>query len=600
MADMPCEMGPFGFAIAGFLLSAMATAALRPIARRLGVVAPPRADRWHERPTPLLGGVAIMLALLGCAAFLPALPPPVRVLLAGGCALFLLGLLDDVRPLRPETKLFGQMAVAAATIGFGLDLGATASPAVNAAFTFLWIVGLTNAFNLLDNMDGLAAGVAAIAVSFRLVFFIGEGEAVAADLAAGLVGALLGFLVFNTAPASIFLGDAGSMLIGFLVAGLTLVSDSAHTRSAVSVVVLPVLVLLVPIFDTVFVTCTRILANRAVSAGGRDHTSHRLVQLGLSEREAVGILYVASFLGGAVAFFSRQFGFSYGVVLAALLLIGTGLAGVLLSQVKISYASAPLGEERWLRRFFLRIPYRRQLATFAIDTASIVLAYYCAYVLRFDGLAGENAIRFAESLPIVVSCQLVALALFRAHRGDWRYASVSDVWRLVKAAALGCFSTVVAIVGVHHFRGYSRAVLVLDGILLFAFLGGMRFGFLMLAELFRGRRRDGRRVLVYGAGDLGEIALRQLLQDRSRGPRPVGLIDDDPSKRGLEIHGCPVLGGGADLGVILRERSIAALVMADPELPHDRAREIESTCQSHDVDVLPLGFLFPSGRAATR
>lgn len=593
-------MGPLGFALAGFLLSAMATAALRPLARRVGVVAPPRADRWHDRPVPLLGGVAIALALLVCAALLPTIPTKVLVLLAGGAALFLLGLLDDVRPLRPATKLAGQMAVAAGTIAFGLELGPTSSPAVNALFTFLWIVGLTNAFNLLDNMDGLAAGVAAIAISFRLVFFIGEGDVVAADLAAGFLGALLGFLVFNTAPASIFLGDAGSMLIGFAVAGLTLVSDSAHTRSAVSVLVLPVLVLLVPIFDTVFVTCTRVLANRAVSVGGRDHTSHRLVQLGLSEREAVGILYLASFLGGAVAYFSRLFGFSYGVVLAALLLIGTGLAGVLLSQVHISYASAPLGEERWLRRLFFRIPYRRQLATFALDTASIVLAYYCAYVLRFDGLEGENAARFAESLPIAVSCQLVALALFRTHRGAWRYAAVSDVWRLVKATFGGCLATAVAIVGVHHFRGYSRAVLVLDAVLLFAFLGGTRLGFLLLAELFRGRRRDGRGVLVYGAGDLGEIALRQLLQDRSRGPRPVGLIDDDPSKRGLEIHGCPVLGGGAELGAILRERSIAALVMADPELPYDRAREIETTCQSHDVDVLRMGFLFPSLRTATR
>jgi UDP-GlcNAc:undecaprenyl-phosphate/decaprenyl-phosphate GlcNAc-1-phosphate transferase len=585
-------MGPFGLALAGFLLSAAATAALRPVARRLGVVAPPRPDRWHTRPVPLLGGAAIMLALAVSAAFFDAFPPRVIALLAGGLALFALGLVDDVRPLRPGTKLFGQMAVATLAIACGLELGPTSSPAVNALFTFVWIVGLTNAFNLLDNMDGLAAGVAAIATLFRLVFFLNEGDAMGAELASAFVGALLGFLVFNTAPASIFLGDAGSMPIGFLVAGLTLISDSAHTRSAVSVLVLPVLILLVPIFDTVFVTCTRILANRAVSVGGRDHTSHRLVKLGLSEREAVGILYAASFLGGAVAYFSRRVGFSYGVVLAALLLIGTGLAAILLSQVRIQYASSPLRDERWERRLLLGLPYPRQLATYAVDTASIVLAYYCAWVLRFETLEGANAARFAESLPVVVACQLLALTLFRIHRGAWRYAALSDVKRLVKGTLCGSVLTVLAIVGVFHFDGYSRAVVVLDALLLFAFLGGTRLGFLLLADFFRGRRAHARDVLVYGAGDLGEIAVRQLLQDRGHGRRPVGLLDDDPSKRGLEIHGTPVLGGGAELGAILASRAITAVVMADPGLPVERAQEIATTCSRHDVAVLPMGFLF--------
>ena len=233
-------MGPLGFGLLGFAISLGATAALKPLAARLGVVAPPRADRWHARPTPLLGGAAIVLALLGCALLLPEHPPQVLVLLGGGAALFGLGLLDDLRPLRPATKLLAQAAVAAAVIALGLELAPTASPTVNALFTFVWIVGLTNAFNLLDNMDGLAAGVAAIAILFRLCFFLGEGEVVEADLAAAFLGALLGFLVFNFSPASIFLGDAGSLLIGFLDAGLRLVAESAHTRSAVSVLLLPV------------------------------------------------------------------------------------------------------------------------------------------------------------------------------------------------------------------------------------------------------------------------------------------------------------------------------------------------------------------------
>lgn len=592
-------MGAVGFALAGFAVAAAATAALRPLALRAGVVAPPRADRWHARPTPLLGGVAIVLALAVSTALLPALPPQVVVLLGGSALLFGLGLIDDLRPLRPMTKLLSQGVVAALVIAFGLALAPTSSPTINALFTFVWIVGLTNAFNLLDNMDGLAAGVAAIAVLFRLFFFLGDGDAVGVALSAAFLGALVGFLLFNFSPASIFLGDAGSLLIGFLVAGLNLIADSPHTRSAVSILLLPVLLLLVPIFDTVLVTSTRILANRAVSVGGRDHTSHRLVQLGLSEREAVGCLYLASALGGAVAYFSRSFGISYGGVLAALLVIGTGLAGILLSQVRVPYASAPLARERWLRRFLLRVPYPRQLATFAADGASIVLAYYCAYVLHFEGLSEAAARRFAESLPIVLACQLFPLALFRTHRGAWRYAALSDVLRLLKATALGSTATALAIVGVFHFAGYSWAVLVLDALLLFAFLAGTRLGFRLLAERLRGRR-SGAGVLVYGAGDLGELAVRELLRDRGDTGRPVGLLDEDPRKRGLEIHGTPVLGSIADLNALLASRTIATVVMADPDLTHERAREIETTCRRHEVGVLSMPHLLrdTSGRTA--
>ncbi len=584
-------MGPLAFLAGGFALATAATALLRPLARRLGAVAPPRPDRWNPRPTPLLGGIAIAIPVAAAALLLPPGSRDALVLVAGASALGALGLLDDLRPLSPRIKLASQILVALGVVTLGLALEPTSSLLVNALFSVVWLVAITNAFNLLDNMDGLAAGVAAIATGFRLVFLVGEGDLVGADLSAAFLGALLGFLVFNSSPASIFMGDAGSMFVGFLLGGLSLASPSAHSRSLVSVLVLPVLVLLVPIFDTIFVTLTRILANRAVSAGARDHTSHRLVQLGFSEREAVGMLYLAALVGGATAYFSRVYGFAYGLVFATLLLVGTALAGLLLAQVRTPEPRPPLEGERLLRRLLLRIPYRRQAATMAADLVSIALAYYCAYILRFDELSGPVAARFSESLPLAIACQALALALFRTHRVAWRYPSLRDALRLVKATLLGVALTAFGILGVYRFAGYSRAVLVLDGALLLLLLGATRLAFLALADLLRARSPEARSVLVYGAGDLGELALRQLLRGRSCSRRPIGLLDDDPDKRGLEIHGFPVLGSGAELAAILRSRPVEEVVVAEWLSP-ERAHEIEATCRSHAVHLLPVTTLF--------
>src|SRR5262249_9820274 len=156
---------------------------------------------------------------------------------------------------------------------------------VDMILTLVWVVGVTNAFNLLDNMDGLAGGMAFIAGGFRLALFLLEGNLAAAIMTAGFMGAVAGFLIRNVPPARIFMGDAGSLFLGFFLSGLCLVVDAAYySRGIMAVLAVPVLLVLIPIFDTTFVTVTRLLRGQAVSQGGRDHTSHRLVALGASER----------------------------------------------------------------------------------------------------------------------------------------------------------------------------------------------------------------------------------------------------------------------------------------------------------------------------
>ena len=261
---------------------------------------------------PLLGGLAIGAAVLAAAAVVPIRDVSMLWLLAGATVM-MAAHLDDIRPLKPQSKLVVQILVAAALAGLGLQLRLTGYAALDVVITLVWIVGISNALNLLDNMDGLAAA-SPHQRRFRVIFLLGDGNAEGASFAAVIVGALLGFLVHNFNPASIFMGDAGSLFLGVMVAGLSLVGGWPYSRNVASVLLLPVLMLLVPIVDTMLVTVTRTLAGRPVSVGGRDHTSHRLVALGLSERSAVLVLYLVAVVSGGVALGSYRYGLSQMVV----------------------------------------------------------------------------------------------------------------------------------------------------------------------------------------------------------------------------------------------------------------------------------------------
>jgi UDP-GlcNAc:undecaprenyl-phosphate GlcNAc-1-phosphate transferase len=282
------------------------------------MVAKPKTDRWHKKPTAMLGGVAIWLSvMITYLAFLPHTPYSLRIMIAS-TFLFVVGLVDDLLHIKPYQKLVGQIMGSAYIVYYGMTLPWTSSSSVNIALTIFWLIGITNAINLLDNMDGLAAGIGIIASGFLALSFINTGQITEALTLLAFAGALLGFLIYNSNPASIFMGDCGSMFIGLFLASAALVNVSGgRSRSLLPVLAVPILVLFIPIFDTTFVTILRKLSGRSASQGGRDHTSHRLVALGLSERRAVWMLY----------------GF------AAL----SGLLGVLVQQVKLEqFEKAPL------------------------------------------------------------------------------------------------------------------------------------------------------------------------------------------------------------------------------------------------------------------
>lgn len=280
----------------------MAAWAITPLtsklARRLGILDQPDvARKIHETATPYLGGVAIFSALLIGTVVLLFVPGGLQrwvyrdMALGIGLAvvLALVGLFDDVRPIPPVVRFVAQIGAAATVWSVGFQVQATPYPWVNFTLTILWFVGMTNAFNLLDNMDGLSAGLAGVgALSFAAMGVL-EELVVLSVVAASLAGASFGFLAHNRHPAKVFMGDAGSMFLGFILA---LIGLELRFDNLVKVTFLvPVVVLGVPIFDTTLVVLSRIRNRRPIHQGARDHISHRLVKAGLSVRTSVALLY---------------------------------------------------------------------------------------------------------------------------------------------------------------------------------------------------------------------------------------------------------------------------------------------------------------------
>ncbi len=283
---MPPFAAHFTPVVAAFFISLSTALLLTPLVKifavRWGFVALPSRARWHQDVTPLLGGTAIFFgAAFALVFFLPRFWDTRLIgFVAGGLIVFGVGLWDDISSLGPVTKLLGQITAACAVVASGNLYNLGGNELFSVLVTIFWIVAVTNAFNLIDNMDGLSAGTACISGLAITAYAVVSGDLIVGLIAVSFVGACLGFLRYNFSPATIFMGDCGSMVIGFALAVASVMS--AAKWNLLATIVVPVLVLGVPIFDTMFVSLTRLIRGQNIAQGGKDHTSHRLVILGLS------------------------------------------------------------------------------------------------------------------------------------------------------------------------------------------------------------------------------------------------------------------------------------------------------------------------------
>jgi UDP-GlcNAc:undecaprenyl-phosphate GlcNAc-1-phosphate transferase len=575
-------------AFVAFPVTLVVLAALRrsPLATRL--VAVPSSDRWHERPTPLLGGIGIFAGFsagLWLAVAAGAFEPSRQLVgIYGAVALlFLAGLVDDLYHLRPLMKLGLQCAAAGIVLATGTTVQLVHNDIVAGAIAILWLVGLTNAFNLLDNMDGLAASLAAIAFMFFAIdaMTVHPSDAVLAYATAGAV-ACAAFLPFNLRPgrrALLFMGDSGSQFLGFALAALGLASSWKVASTTVATLVLPILILAVPILDTTLVTIARLLEGRPISQGGLDHSSHRLVRFGLSEKHAVLLLAViATLIGGTSLTYNvldeQRFTIA-GVVITFVLLVQ--FASFL---ADVERRPMPDGSPGLLQTFAV---HWRRLIEVVIDFGLITLSFLIAYVIQFGWPGTVNQRHMATiTLPVLLVARYVAFIPFGLYRSIWRYAGMRDLLAIGSAVAVSELVTVAYMSSTQTLEDFSRSVFIVDGLICAAVIGASRVAErTVVIGLKRMRDRTARRALIVGAGRTGRSLMRELRE--TAGERVVGFVDDNPRLRRRRVHGAPVIGTIDELARLLEKTKPDIVLVTIPNAPRDRLDAIVDACADAGV-----------------
>lgn len=592
----------FGISLA---LSVLLTPLVRRAGRRLGLVANPRPDRWHKTPTPLLGGVGIFLACAGGVFVAHGDWQTHGGLLAGAALMFAFGLYDDFKRLTPPVKLAGQIVAAGVVVFTGYRTGFFQAEILNVLITMVWLVGITNAINLLDNMDGLASGIAFITACLMSFFFWrAPGQEELLLLSLSLAGATLGFLFFNFPPASIFMGDNGSQFLGFTLAVLA-IARQPQASNVFAVMSVPSLIFLLPILDTVLVAFTRILRGESPMQGGRDHASHRLVAFGLSERQAVLVLYALALTSGVTGALIESLDYQLGLLLTPVVILSFTLLAAYLGRLKMVQspgpAARPLHHPLYnpFRNLMVELTYRRRVLEIGLDLFIISLAYYLAALVQAGFALDEAGVHLlVAALPLVLIAAYAALFSFRIYQGVWEYLSVNDLLRFAGASLAGALLA-ATLLAVWTPAAFFPAAVFLYAIFLFLGLAGSRFSFRILNQLLSqslnhspALQRESR-VLVYSAEGLGELAVRWILQNPGLGYELVGLLDPDAYRHGRQLHGVHILGGPADLDRLLEKNRVHGLLLATDAEPQTIAQLIQ-TCHAHGVWVKKLALRFES------
>ena len=590
-----------------FLLSLALTPLVRRIAIAAGQVAVPKDTRWHKKETALMGGAVIFLStisiwtlsanLMDWRAFgLPFLP---MVLCASG--VFVLGMADDIFNMDPQHKFAAQIVIVSILMIFGFRLDWTFSKTVNLFISVIWIVGITNAFNLLDNMDGLSGGIAFIAGIFLfLMYYLNPDISLFVGpvliMSAAYLGAILGFLIYNFNPASIFMGDAGSLFIGFVMACLTVTGSTekpvgGSVGHLLSVIAIPILIVFIPILDTGFVSVMRKLFRRRISQGGRDHSSHRMVAIGFSEKKAVLVLYAFSVASGLIALAINYLSIGPTLVLIVFYLLFILFFWIYLARVKV-YQEDSILSNNGLGTFtpiFVQITYRRRLFEVLLDFILAATAYYTAYLLRFEGsvyyLIGSNFELFLKSFPIMVACQIFCFYIMGIYRGIWENTGISDLIGYFKAITAGTVMAMLILLFMYRFHSFSRAVFIIYWILMLILVSLSRLSFRLVDEGIKKGKQKGKPALIYGAGVGGQMVAKEIENNRNLGLVLVGFIDDNVRKHKRKTMGYPVLGGKADLGKIIKKNNIQEIIVSFKNNGEEKKKEIKGLCRQMDAEV---------------
>ena len=556
-------------------------------------VAAPREDRWHQRATPYFGGIGIfagiaagILATVVVGAVVGS-HEEVFGILAGCTVLFAAGLLDDVFGLPPWAKLIAQLGASAIVLSTGLKVTIVTNHYLALALATVWLVGLTNAFNMLDNMDGLAAILAAIAALFFAIdaATLHHNDTVLV-VSLAVFNACLAFLPFNLrreGGAKLFMGDSGSQVLGFALAACGIAATLKVAQTTVATLLLPLLILAVPILDTTLVTIVRLFEGRPLYQGGRDHSSHRLVYHGLSDKRAVILLASISAALGATSLTYTVIDDKRVTVIGVLLTFAFIVQfASFLADVDRSPTARAEQRKGLLRSV---IVHRRRFVEVIVDGVVIAAALYGAFVLRLgDGTPAQRSFLFA-TLPVLLFARYLVFIPMGLYRGVWRYADARDLMRVGAAVAASELIAFGFMAASRSTMEFPRAIFVIDAVLCFLLISGSRF---WERAAYRGvttlrDSSDRRRALVVGAGRSGRSFSRELRE--TPGFQVVGFVDDDVRLRRRRLLGTPVLGTIDEMPAIIGEARPDVVFVAIPHAPSERLELVTHTCHELGIEL---------------
>ncbi len=352
------------------------------------------------------------------------------------------------------------------------------------------------------------------------------------------------------------------MFLGYTLAAIS-IARTPRASNIFAVLGVPILLFLLPILDTLLVTFTRILRGQSPVQGGRDHTSHRLVAFGLTERQAVLVLYGIAIVAGIAGTAFESLDYSLSLVLIPILLVAMALLAAYLGRLRVvpSHAAPPQGA---ITRLVIELTFKRRILEVILDFLLISIAYYLAFWTASGFfLDSETLDQVFLFLPVALGVTFASYFLFGIYRGLWRYVGLDELLRFARAALGGLIGFAALMIFIFPAAGVPNAVYLLFGVFLLISLVASRLSFRVLDRVFSRQtaRTQERNVLICGAGDAGEMVLRWIQMNPKLGYRPIGFLDDDPFKKGRRIHGVDVLGAVEDLEALLDERNIDGIIV---------------------------------------
>lgn len=575
--------------LAAFLVAAATMPLAKAASFRFGVLAQPSYDRPHSTPTALLGGLAVMTGLVAAIAFiaiLSGLPHPSTPWIASfAVAMCMVGLVDDIVDLRPRHKFVLELAAICGLVWWGPHLDFFPYEPVNMALTVFWLITATNAFNLIDGVDGLAAGVGIIAALGIAIVAGLHGHNGTMVVALALAGSLAGFLIFNFPPASVFMGDEGALAVGLVLGVLSIQASRSGEGSLPGRLAMPMLALAVPLLDIVTVTVTRLATGNPISKRGLDHSHHRLTRMGMSSWSAavtlIGLQAIAATFAIALSLVP---GYDAVLLIPFIALFFALVALFLMDRSFEAEAPGQLQNLPPIARVILSFGYKRRFVELVLDVALVAAAYFGAMLLRFDfDLSLLQVNEMLTGLPWIVLISCAAFLATGVYRGIWRYSGLAESVRFMLAATLAG----VAVKMASSFLpiSISRATVVMFVLLLFNLLVGTRWSFHLFQRIVRFLAHSARRLVIVGADARGAAAVQHLHSTAGGSAELLGVVDNDGFKHGKLFHGCPVLGSLDDLEKIIKLMPFDEIVIAQETLSGPQLAALESFASNHRITL---------------